>query len=136
MSTGQTNLQDLLRSIQPVLHDEIYVFCTITAERREELEGRAALLFREREGLTAVLPKTEAEHIGVDYAFPSRMITLTVHSSLEANGLLAVVTHALAQANISANAVSAFYHDHLFVPEQRAEEALQILCALSEEASL
>ena len=94
------------------------------------------MLFREREGLTAVLPKAEAEHIEVDYAFTSRMITLSVHSSLEAVGLLAAVTHALARANISVNAVSAFYHDHLFVPEQRAEEALRLLLALSEQANL
>ena len=41
-----------------------------------------------------MLPKTDAERIGIDYAFPSRMITLTVHSSLYAVGLLAAVTQA------------------------------------------
>ena len=136
MNTGQINLQNLLCSMNPELRDEVYVFCSIPSGKREELEQQAALLFREREGLTAVLPKIDAERIGVDYAFPSRVITLAVHSSLEAVGLLATVTSALAQANISVNVVSAFYHDHLFVPEQRAEEALQILRALSEETSL
>ena len=33
----------------------------------------------------------------------------------------------LAAAGISVNAVSAFHHDHLFVPEDRAEEALRLL---------
>ena len=93
------------------------------------------MLFREREGLTAVLPKTDAERIGIDYAFPSRMITLAVHSSLYAVGLLAAVTQGLAQADISVNGGSAFYHDHLFIPEHRAVEALQILSALSEQAT-
>ena len=104
-------------------------------ERRDELERRAVLLFREREGLTAVLPKTDAERIGIDYAFPSRMITLAVHSSLDAVGLLAAMTQVLAQADISVNVVSAFYHDHLFIPEHRAVEALQILSALYEQAT-
>ena len=79
MNTGQTDLQYLLRSIEPELSDRTYVFCTMPDERRDELERRAVLLFCEREGLTAVLPKTDAERIGIDYAFPSRMITLTVH---------------------------------------------------------
>ncbi|RTL98872.1 MAG: ribonuclease H, partial [Bradyrhizobiaceae bacterium] len=32
------------------------------------------------------------------------------------------------------NAVSAFHHDHLFVPEQRAEEALAVLLQMSDQA--
>jgi uncharacterized protein len=49
---------------------------------------------------------------------------LTVHSSLEAVGFLAAITARLAETGISVNAVSAFYHDHLFVPHDRADEAL------------
>ena len=37
----------------------------------------------------------------------------------------------LAEAGISVNAVSAFYHDHLFVPEHRADEALALLHGMS-----
>ena len=55
------------------------------------------------------------------------MITLTVHSSLEAVGFLAAITARLAAAGISVNAVSGFYHDHLFVPEHKADEALHHL---------
>jgi hypothetical protein len=32
------------------------------------------------------------------------------------------------------NAVSAFYHDHLFVPVDKAAEALSLLSALSAQA--
>jgi hypothetical protein len=49
---------------------------------------------------------------------------LTVHSSLEAVGFLAAITARLAETGISVNVVSAFYHDHLFVPHDRADEAL------------
>lgn len=55
------------------------------------------------------------------------MITLTVHSSLEAVGFLAVITRHLAQHSISVNAVSAYHHDHLFVPVHRADEAMRLL---------
>jgi uncharacterized protein len=64
---------------------------------------------------------------GLDSAFRYRLITLNVHSSLEAVGLLAAVTTRLAAAGISVNAVSAVYHDHLFVAPGRAEEACGIL---------
>ena len=63
--------------------------------------------------------------------FASRLITLTVHSSLEAVGFLAAIAGRLAEAGISVNAVSAYYHDHLFVPEHRADEALRLLQNMS-----
>ncbi|EKD51400.1 MAG: hypothetical protein ACD_62C00265G0006 [uncultured bacterium] len=59
------------------------------------------------------------------------MITLTVHSGLDAVGFLARISTALAEAGISLNAVSAFYHDHLFVPVDRAGEAMVALERLS-----
>jgi hypothetical protein len=85
------------------------------------------LVFREREGTTLVIRREEAERLGMDAQFASRLITLTVHSSLEAVGFLATITAGLAHAGISVNAVSAFYHDHLLVPQDRADEALACL---------
>ena len=60
------------------------------------------------------------------------MITLTVHSALDAVGFLAAITARLAEAGISVNAVSAFHHDHLFVPVDRADEAMALLQNMSE----
>jgi hypothetical protein len=91
-------------------------------------------IFREREGITFVVQREEAESAALPYQFASRLITLTVHSSLEATGFLATVTARLAAAGISVNAVSAFYHDHLFVPEHRADEALRLLQHMSKLA--
>ena len=75
--------------------------------------------------------REEAERVGLPYQFASRLITLSVHSALDAVGFLAAVTTRLTEAGISTNAVSAFYHDHLFVPEHRADEALQLLLEMS-----
>jgi hypothetical protein len=52
---------------------------------------------------------------------------LTVHSSLTAVWFLAAITTKLAQSGISVNAVSAYYHDHIFVPIERIQEALELL---------
>jgi hypothetical protein len=89
------------------------------------------MTFREEEGLTLIMPRHEAEAAGLAGAFPCRMITLNVHSSLQAVGFLATVAARLAAAGISANAVSALHHDHLFVPVERAEEAVRILKQLA-----
>jgi uncharacterized protein len=120
--SGETNLESLLRALDPVLHADEFVFCS-----RVEIAGDPVCAFREVEGFTLILRRTEAERLGFDYTFPCRMITLNVHSSLEAVGLLAVVASALAARGISVNVVSGYYHDHLFVPQDRAEEALDTL---------
>lgn len=67
-------------------------------------------------------------------AFPCRLITLEVHSSPEAVGFLAVILPALARAGVGVNPVSDFFHDHLFVPANRAEDTLAILERLAKEA--
>ena len=119
---GETDLERLLAALQPELQPEEFVFATAA-----EPAGEPVCLFREREGVTLVLRRTEAERLGIPYTYPCRMITLTVHSSLEAVGLLARITSLLAERGISVNAVSAYYHDHLFVPVDRVEEALETL---------
>src|ERR1700748_3061380 len=124
---SELDLQALLASMNPEMQAGIFVFCTIPEETEIPAAIRPLLTFREREGTTLVVRREEAERLGLAYEFASRLITLTVHSSLEAVGFLAAITARLAEAGISVNAVSAFYHDHLFVPEDRAEEALQIL---------
>jgi uncharacterized protein len=109
----------------------VFVFCTASSDAG--LAGTLAplLLFREREGVTFVVRREDAEREGLPYQFASRLITLTVHSALDAVGFLAAVTAQLAAAGISVNAVSAFHHDHLFVPEDRAETALRLLQEMS-----
>jgi hypothetical protein len=81
--------------------------------------------------VTLVLRREDAESAGLSYQFVARLITLTVHSSLDAVGFLAAITARLAEAGIAVNAVSAFHHDHLFVPEHRAEEALAVMKNMS-----
>src|SRR5258708_7294514 len=109
----------------------VFVFCTIAEGEEIPAALTPLLTFREREGITLVIRREQAESAGLSCQFASRLITLTVHSSLDAVGFLAAITARLAKAGIGVNAVSAFYHDHLFVPEHRAEEALGLLQGMS-----
>src|SRR6476659_1252539 len=121
---GELNLAVLLRDIKPEMHEGGVVFCTSADGADISPELRPLLAFREREGMTLVLRREDAESADLSYQFASRQITLAVHSSLDAVGFLAAVTARLAEAGIAVNAVSAFHHDHLFVPEHRADEAI------------
>ena len=109
------------------MQDGVFVFCTIPEDEDIPTAIRPVLIFREREGTTLVMLRAEAESLGLPYQFASRLITLTVHSSLDAVGFLAAITARLAAAGISLNPVSAFHHDHPFVPDHRADEALRLL---------
>jgi len=62
------------------------------------------------------------------------MVTLNVHSSLEAVGFIAEVSKVLASKGIGCNPVSGFYHDHLFVPVGREEEVVECLRDLARDA--
>jgi uncharacterized protein len=131
---GEGNLRTLLQNMNPEMHDGIFVFCSVPEDQEIPATLKPVHVFREREGTTLIVRREEAEAAGLPHQFASRMITLTVHSSLEAIGFLAAITGRLAEAGISVNAVSAFYHDHLFVPEHRAEEALRHLQDMNNQA--
>ena len=124
--SGETNLDTLIQSMSAELQDGLYVFATLKS--RELPEGLTPrLLFQEAEGITLILLKEEADRYGLAYEFPCRMITLNIHSALEAVGFLARITTALAKHDMGVNPVSAYFHDHLFVPDGREADALRVL---------
>jgi hypothetical protein len=126
--TGETQLTVLLRTLSPERQPGEYVYATVpTLPTGIEV----TMVFREPEGWTLVLPRETAEAAGLAWTFSCAWLTLRVHSSLQAVGLTAAVADALADAGIACNAVAAYYHDHLFVPLDRADEAIEILRRLS-----
>ncbi|RUU06598.1 ACT domain-containing protein [Mesorhizobium sp. USDA-HM6] len=133
--TGETNLQKLLASMTPQLLPDVHVFATLAPGIAVPDGLDPVMSFREREGLTLIVTEDEAKLAGLAGTFRCRMITLDIHSSLEAVGFLAAITARLAAAGMGVNPVSAFYHDHLFVPAEQAEEALAILRQLAAEAA-
>lgn len=135
MSRGARDPAALLASMAPELSDAEVVFCSFSdGTAWGELFPCPLGLFREREGVTLIVGKANADRHGVPFHTVLKRITLTVHSSLEAVGLTAAVAGRLAAHGISANVVAAYYHDHVFVPAPDVERALQALRALQAEA--
>lgn len=126
---GERDLTTLLHGMVPVLAEPIYVYCSFGDNRLPD-GLRPVCQFRETEGLTAIVEKADADAFGVPCIFEARMITLAIHSDLAAVGFLAVVHSALADAGIPCNSVAAYYHDHLFVPVDRANDAMRLLYTL------
>ena len=130
---GETSLSKLLSTLTTTLHPTTYVFATISDPAKLPPLSEVQLFFREAEGVTVITSREYAEGHRLEYFFPCRMITLNVTSSLEAVGFMAVLATRLATRNMGVNPVSGFYHDHLFVPLGREEEALQVLASVAEE---
>lgn len=129
MSDPVADLATLLRTMRPVRHPGVYVYCA--APPGLDLAALPAVAWvREAEGATVILEAGAAIAAGLAPAFRAAWITLTVHSDLAAVGLTAAVARALADAGIACNVVAGLRHDHLFVPVDRAESALAVLATL------
>ncbi|OLZ74714.1 acetyltransferase [Streptomyces sp. IMTB 2501] len=131
--TGETDLHTLLRGMRPELNPGRYVFTM--AEGGVPSGVTPVVTVAEQEGLTLVVPQAEADGAGMAYDYVAAWITLRVHSALAAVGLTAAVSRALADAGLSCNVVAGFHHDHLFVPHEQAERAVDVLQRLARDSS-
>jgi hypothetical protein len=118
-----SDLAAMLAGMAPVLDARAWFFVQVEGAPPAD----AFALIREEEGTTAIVA---GERAGAPFA----RITLMVHSALEGVGLTAAVSGALAQAGIACNVVAGYHHDHLFVPWDRRDEALAVLCGLAAAA--
>ncbi|GGX70324.1 ACT domain-containing protein [Streptomyces hiroshimensis] len=130
---GERDLAKLLSGMKPVLNAGRYVYVTVPGEAPEGVTP--VVTVGEPEGLTLVVRQEQADAAGLPYDYVAGWITLRIHSALEAVGLTAAVSQALAQADLSCNVVAGFHHDHLFVPYERAEEAVGVLETLASAAA-
>jgi hypothetical protein len=128
---GESNLEILLKTMKPKLNMGAFVFCSVNDLTLVNL-NESVLFFKEEKGYTIIVKKEVADTLKLDYTFISSWITLTVHSSLEAVGLTAAFSKALADNGIGCNVVAAFYHDHIFVPIQDTEKAMAVLNSFTE----
>lgn len=132
---GIRDLSSLLENLEPRHIPGEFVFCSIDSRNLQSLGNTPLLIFRESEGITVIVPKEIAVQHSLSFENTWGLLILSVHSNLEAVGLLAAVTKALAASGISVNVVSAYYHDHLFVPYSKVYDALQILEEISESTT-
>ena len=132
MSAGPVReLQDMLAGLDPACDPRPYRFLALPLEDAgaDWIEDPFAVI-REEEGVTYIVP-SDVEGGGKGHC---ARITLRVHSALDGVGLTAAVATGLAAEGIACNVVAAFHHDHLFVPWDRREDAMEVLRNLSDDA--
>ena len=124
-STG--GAEAMIRGMAPKLVPGRAAFRSVPEGEAADLLGNARAIVREADGVSLIVPLDDED----DDPQAMRQITLGVLSALDGIGLTAAVSSALAARGIPCNIVAAIHHDHVFVPEDRAEEALEALRRLS-----
>ncbi len=124
--TGLTDLDEILRTLRPSVRAGAFVYVVTDLP----LPSHASVV--EREGGSLVVEQAVADEAGLSYEGTFAWITLQVHSSLQAVGLTAAVSSALAEKGVPCNMLAGFYHDHILVPSDRVIDALAVLQSLSQ----
>lgn len=133
-NTGETDLENLITNMEPVLNEGDYVFATV-AEIEAIPRAITVCEIKEKEGVTVVLLKKDADALGLNYEYIASWITLNLHSSLEAVGLTAAFSTALGNVGISCNVIAGYYHDHIFLDKKDSQKAMDVLLAMTNKNS-
>lgn len=127
---------DMIANMTPELRVGRFIFVTIDEpDLAQSLSAEAISIFREDEGISMILPVDLAEKHRLNTDHNMACITLTVYSSLEGVGLTSAVASALGQHNIPCNMVAAFHHDHVFVPFDMCDQAMEVLTSLQNQTA-
>ncbi|MEZ5376528.1 MAG: ACT domain-containing protein [Acidimicrobiales bacterium] len=134
--SGETDLDSMLATLSVSRRAETYAVVHVDgvpdqSEAPVVGDGIEALVV-ESEGLTVVCTLGVALDRGWRVDFEAAWLTLDVHSALEAVGLTAAFSTALGSAGIPCNVLAGFFHDHLLVPVDRADDAIACLEGLRE----
>lgn len=121
-------LADALRNLTVDLDPETYVFVCLDSPDAT-LDAIASV--DEPQGVTQVIKQSAADEQGLSSTFRCRRITLTVNTDLDLVGFIARIATELASHHIACNVMAGYHHDHLFVPEQRAADAMEVLRGLA-----
>lgn len=134
---AESDLSKLLETLSVIRRDGVWRFETIDKDEASWTElvtlrdvRNIAMLFQESEGLTVITSAEAATPQNNRWIW----LELSVYSDLQAVGFLAKVANALAKANVPCNAVAAYHHDHIFVPEGKADAAIRAIEALRTQA--
>lgn len=128
---GETDLQKMLATLTVQRRPSTYAIVSITSDPGVPLLGSGIeAVLAESEGTTVVCTVEVARRNRWPVEFEAAWLTLDVHSSLDAVGLTAAFSTALAGAGIPCNVLAGFFHDHILVPADQADEAIASLESL------
>jgi len=124
--------------LEPKIAEGRFYFAIVDGSQMMALSGlleSVVAVFREDEGLTVVFSEDVKDDVSdlseKEVVGPFALITMTAQTDLNAIGILAKITAALAKERIAVNPFSAYLHDHIFVPHDKKDAALSILKTLS-----
>ena len=123
---AERDLRRLLAGLAPMVRSAPYVIVETDAD------VPAAAVVVEDGATTKVVEQVLADGHGLPYTFVAAWITCTIESDLEAIGMTAAISRALADAGIACNVLAGSRHDHLLVPWHRRDDAVAVLRALAD----
>lgn len=129
-----SNLPELLRLMQPILHEGVYVYASVPPGA-PVYPLDPIVTVREHEGMTVVVAEAQAIAARLHVLARVSWITLNVRSDLNAVGFTAACSTALAQAGFSCNVVAGAYHDHIFVPVEQGRSVIATLETLQQKST-
>ena len=124
-------------NVLPKAAEARYFYGTFPKSQLAKLSGYLSHIIavvREKEGVTAVFEEAAKEPLSAysekKFEGPFALITLSATTDLQAVGITAAVSSALAKEKISANVFAGYYHDHILVPYESKEKAVKIISML------
>ena len=123
---AERDLCRLLAGLAPVVRPVPYVI----VESEEHVPAAAVIV--EDEATTKIVEQVVADGHGLPNTFVAAWITCTIESDLEAIGMTAAISRALADVGIACNVLAGSRHDHLLVPWHRRDDAVAVLRGLAD----
>ena len=125
---GDTDLAAMLATLSVQRRPGVFAYIAVQVPT-PGLIAAAHAVVKEGRLTTIVLPVDAAARAGQVTDVQFAWLTLTVRSSLDAVGLTAVVSARLAAIGIPCNVLAGYHHDHLLVPVDRVDDAIDVLAA-------
>lgn len=123
---GETDLDKMLATLDVERRPGVFTYVAVQVPTPDLLAGAQAMV-TEGDLTTLVLPVEAAARAGLPVELEMAWLTLTVQSSLEAVGLTAAFAALLGAADIPCNVLAGYLHDHILVPVERAQDAIDAL---------
>lgn len=123
--SGERDLARLLAGLAPTVRPVPYVIVETDAD------VPAGAVIVEEEATTKIVEQSVADAHNLAYSYIAAWITCTIESDLEAVGMTAAISRALADIGISCNVLAGSRHDHLLVPWHRRDDAVAVLSGLA-----
>jgi len=125
---GETDLAAMLATLSVKRRPGVFAYIAVQVPT-PGLIAAAHAVVKEGRLTTIVLPVDAAARAGQAADVQFAWLTLTVQSSLDAVGLTAAVSARLAAIGIPCNVLAGYHHDHLLVPVDRVDDAINVLAA-------